>query len=364
MISTRILKKMSALAALALLFALTAHADSVTLSSGETFTGQLSRIVEGTLVFRTTLSGQMMVPMDTVQRLSTERNFVVSLTDKRVHYGRLDVGKQDGHEQLVPIEGGSPIPFSLAEVTEAVPLRSAPAESPGNATPSTSGLAMDVEAGARWREGNEGRVEPVGRLQLSGGEEGSRLTADVEVAHSGVDEAPGYASANLLVEDVSGATGPYGRFEALRNADAALAVRARLGLGLRHLLYEDDAASLALYAGGAAALEHWDAGLVPNDRERFWASDTKSTESLELELGLRYSQAVFGNSRLEGSVGVYPSLTEPGEFRASSDAVLRVPLNSAVQLRLNLRFYYESDPPFARLDPWETSVGAGFAVEF
>jgi hypothetical protein len=343
-----------------------APADTLTLDSGETFTGQLSRIIEGTLVFRTALSGQMMVPMDTVQRLTTERNLVVTTRDGNVQYGRLDFGGPGGGEHLAPLGGDGPVPLALADIVEAEPLRSAPAPTPETTvgTAKSDGPTVTMETGAQWREGNDGRLEPVGRLQLSGGGEGSPVTAEIEAAQSGSDVTPGYVSGSLQVTAGASATGPYARVDALRNADAALALRARLGLGLRHLLYEGETSELSLSTGGAAMLEQWDAGLVPHYRERLFEGGKKSSEDIELELELRYSRMVFGSSRIEETVGFYPSLTQPGEFRASSETVLRVPLNDLIQLRLNLRLYYESDPPFAGLDPWETSVGAGLAVEF
>lgn len=353
------------LIALACLFMAWAGADTLTLESGEAFTGQMSRIVEGTLVFRTALSGQMMVPMDTVQRLTTERNYVVTSEDGQILYGRLDFGGATGGEHLVPVGGGEPVPLALSAIVEAEPLRSAPAApTASETTGELGGMAVRIETGVQWREGNTGRIEPVGRLQLSGGDEGGRITADIEVAQGGGDDLPGFAAGSVLVEDTTGTSGPYARVEALRNADAALAIRARLGLGLRHLLYDSDTTSLTLATGGAAMVQQWDTGLVSGHDEWPSAGQVRQEEVLELELGLRYSRMFFGGSTLEEHFAFLPSLSQPGEFRALSDTVVRVPLSDAVQLQLNLRLYYDSDPAFGSLDPWETSVGAGLAIEF
>ena len=106
-----------------------AGADILVLEDGERLSGQVVRVTGGTLVFRTTLSGQMMVPMDTVETLATQGNLVISMRDERIHYGRF--ARQTGQPQILPLDGSPPRTVDLAQVEEALPIPSPPGSAIG-----------------------------------------------------------------------------------------------------------------------------------------------------------------------------------------------------------------------------------------
>ncbi|HNT87672.1 MAG TPA: hypothetical protein PKL84_07380, partial [Candidatus Hydrogenedentes bacterium] len=123
-------------------------ADVVKLNDQDTLTGSVVRIVEGTLVFRTSLAGQVMAPMDTLRGLTTDANMVITLTGDKVLYGKFR-NTPEG-QQVVPLDGGPPAPLVLAEVAEAMPIP-ATAESPPEPV-SAGDLDVGVETGLQWRD--------------------------------------------------------------------------------------------------------------------------------------------------------------------------------------------------------------------
>jgi hypothetical protein len=338
-------------------------ADTLSLDPAETLTGTVNRVTEGTLVFRTSLAGQIMAPMDTISALTSERNFVVTLTDGRVLYGRFVHGAEGS--ALVPLDGSAPAPVAYADVLEAIPIPSAAqAEPSAISTPGDqSRSAFSLETGFQWRKGNASRMEPTVRVELSLPTAGGTLETGALVERADSENFPAHARAEARWRG-GGDTAPYGAAGVARDTDSALRVRAELGLGLQHLLFEDPVTRLEGAVGVGLVYEDWDTGVMEEPAgPRYWDS-TRSGADVELQLRLRYSRTLFQRGQLDGQVALLPSLTDPGDFRALSDAALSYPVSPSVQVRLNLRFYYESDPPFPGLTPWETTVGAGLRFEF
>lgn len=342
-----------------------AVADTLSLNATETLTGAVTRVTGGTLVFRTSLAGQMMVPMDTIAALSSERNFVITTADGRVLYGRF--AHTASGAAVEPLDGGAPVPVAYGEVEEAIPIPSAAqAEEPAPGSPGEERgpLGLSVETGVQWREGNAGRVEPVGRIELSRPAAGGTLEAAAVVERADPGDFPGYARAEALWRGGGEGVSPYAGASVERNTDAALRVRAELGLGLQRLLFADPSTRVEGAVGAGLLYEEWDAGIAEEQTGRRYWDSTRSGADVELQLQLRYSRALFQHWQLDGQLAVRPSLTDPGDFRALSDTALSYPVSPSVQVRLNLRFYYESDPPFSGLTPWETTVGAGVRFDF
>ncbi|MFP4501012.1 MAG: DUF481 domain-containing protein [Candidatus Hydrogenedentota bacterium] len=336
-----------------------AVADTLELGNGETFSGTAVRVTEGTLVFRTSLAGQMMVPMDTVAALATEKNLVITLADGRVVYGRLAHG--DGGARILPLEGGAPIPITLGEVRETAAL---PA-TPGTEAETPARLDVGAEAGVRLRDGNTRRVEPLGRLSLSQGDADQRLDAELVVERDDTGRFPGYARMRTGWQTQPGVAGAYAAGTFLRNTDAALDARVQLSLGLHKRLFGDEGANtLDWRTGIAVQYEAWDTQTLHENDSRQYPDKARTEGAAEAELQLRYARAIWGGGRIENRFILYPSLTGPGDFRAQSETAVSWPVTPALQLRLNFELYYESNPPFPGLSSWESSVGAGVRFEF
>ncbi|NLN91806.1 MAG: hypothetical protein GX130_00665 [Candidatus Hydrogenedens sp.] len=96
--------------------------DLLTLQNEESLSGTLLRIRKSTLVFRTSLEGQMMLPVDRAKKLTTQNIFSIQLQDGRTLIGRF--GQAEGEQVLFPPDPTSFLSLNLEMVVEALPIPS------------------------------------------------------------------------------------------------------------------------------------------------------------------------------------------------------------------------------------------------
>lgn len=345
------------------LVAIRAGADVVALNEQETLSGNVVRIVEGTLVFRTSLAGQMMVPMDTLQGLSTDGNLVITLAGGQVLYGKFK--KAPEGQQVIPLNGGPPAPLTLAEVKEALPIPPTPETPPENV--SEDAIEIGIETDLQWRDTSRTSTDLVGRVDLKRDTASQTISAHVLVGRDDPEYFPGLAEGAVeWRREGADRIGPYARVDAERDTGAGLDLRAQLTLGIQDVLWGDSADSLRGFAGLGAAYEAWDATVLEDRGQmRMLESEEEDSEKeLNVQLRLRYSRAIFRTGAFDSDFIVYPSLTDLGEFRARSETSFTFPVTSTLKLRLNLRLDYDNAPGLTGLDEWGTSVGAGFRWDF
>jgi len=108
------------------------HGDVIVLSNGDTLSGTFSRIRDNTLVFRTSLEGQMMTLLDNVRTVSSGTPFYIGLMNGQAHYGRF--GVREGVQVILPLDGGAPVPVRLNDIKETLPIPTPPSgtEAAGN----------------------------------------------------------------------------------------------------------------------------------------------------------------------------------------------------------------------------------------
>ena len=127
-------------------FVVTVRADLVVLENGETLSGMVSRIREDTLVFRTSLEGQMMTPLTNVKTLSVATPLYLGMNDGRVYYGRLAV--QEDRQVIAPLDGGAPVSVKVTDILETLPIPTPPAGMPEE---EAKGWRLDMAPGIQWR---------------------------------------------------------------------------------------------------------------------------------------------------------------------------------------------------------------------
>lgn len=343
-----------------LLSAGTIHADLLTLDADESLSGSLVRVVENTLVFRTTLGGQIMTPMDTVKALTTERNLVVTLADGSVRYGRFQAGESG--QTFVPLDGTAPSALELAQVVEAVVIPAALHHTDNTDIPAEDDLDVSLESGVRLRENNRQSLNALTGVTVQSPE--GRAAASLTIGGDRTGDFPGIAAASAELRD-GGEAGPgaYTTAGIEHDADLALDVRAQLALGLYQRLFSSQDSGLTGYAGIGAAYESWDAGPL-EDRGVVVADGENARGDGFLHLRLRYFRAIFGGGALSGDIALYPSVVSPGDIRAQSAASVAWPLTQRLTLRFDVQLNYNSAPGLEDLDFWDTAVGAGFRWNF
>jgi len=330
-----------------------ARADFLLLDSGDRFNGELVRVRDGLLKFKTSLSGQIMAPMSTVAELRTEAPFIFRTEDESRLYGVLT--QEDG-ATVVRGPEGEQTPVVLAEITEAV---SVPGSSSGE-------WSAEVGTEVRGSTGLEGSVEPGARLELRGplGERGE-ASAELEVQRADSEAFParGRGRAERLPADD---TGFFASLEVERDTMNALEARTGLTLGVGRWLGTWGGFDWLTTIGIQPAYEMWaleeavDAGALP----RRYRDERATDADLNLSLGLRMSGTLTRDLSLSQELRVLSSLDDAGEVRATSETELSQALNDNLRLRLHVLLEYNSDPLLGPVDPWNASMGAGMAFEF
>ncbi len=348
---------------LALLAGPSALADVVQLEGGESLSGDFARITNGTLVFRTSLSGQIMVPMDAVRTLHTEQNLYIATWDKQVVYGRL--GGAPGAPWVAPINGGPPRPIDLAQIEEALPIPSAPKTVPAGAGPGAWTAVAGV--GVQHRTGSRGRTEVFTRLEIAHSNARRNLKAELTVGQDYSDAGPGLLRSRAEVSRRGGSSiQPYGAVEAERNIDAALELRTGLTLGLGKALFGEEEEGLEGRIGFNFAYENWDRANLRGARGRTppGAARRKDGGEISLQLGLQYHRALFGKASFREQLLFYPSLTDWGAMRTRSEAAVTVPVTERLRVRLDFAVDFDSEPEFRGVEAWNTSLGASIELNF
>lgn len=336
---------------LALLSGLQARADLLVLEGQESLSGRLVRVREGSAVFRTTLQGQMMAPMEHVEALSTEGDYVVTFQDESVQYGRFVI--EEGKTLLQPIAGGDAGLLNLKTVLEATLLpRSQGGEGDQGAT------TLSAQLGAQVRSGKSSAVEPVVGLSMGNRSGQNQLQGDLSVERADAEAFPAWLRGQLEWRSGGGAWGPFAHLNVLRDRDNALNVRGEASLGLGRVLASwngGDENSLYALAGVNLSYEDWQSAISGGE---------KSETEAGLRLGLRYARSISGGSELSSSLDVVPSLTDFGAFRAGAGAALLLPMSDRLYLRLHLLIEYDEERALREVDRWNSSVGASVRFGF
>lgn len=117
------------------------QADILTLQSGESLSGEFSRIRSGMLVFRTSLQGQMMLPADRVKSLSTDSAFSIQMKDGGTIFGRF--GLDQSRQVVLPPDQSPSIPVELRDIQETLPIPAPPQAPPEAVEPTLSHRLSD-----------------------------------------------------------------------------------------------------------------------------------------------------------------------------------------------------------------------------
>jgi hypothetical protein len=339
----------------------TACADTVALHGGDVLSGELLSICNGTVTFLTSLSGQMVAPVEEVRSLTTDSYVNVSLSGAPPTPARFVAAA--GTFRLVYQDGTSTELPDLTAVTSALPLGEHDAE-------------ISWETGLHWRSGNDDYADLYARLGLM------RDTKSFGVRSSWLlERADATDFPRWFRSDTEWRLGPADRFspfaaiEIERDTDAALALRGSLTLGMGKRLFETASQQLDAGLGLGATSARYDADLLQGAPDRIGGAealrapgwridDHESAQYLHLRLRLRYAHTLFQNGAFEGDLTLFPNLSDLGEVRARSESAVLFPVTSRLRVKFDLLVDFESDPEFSGLDEWRTSVGASLLWNF
>jgi hypothetical protein len=341
--------------------AVCAGADVLLLEEGESLSGSLVRIDMGTLVFRTALEGQMMAPMNTVRGLTTQANLVITLNDGSVLYGRLAGKAPDA--RVLPIDGGEARPVVFAEIKEAMIIPATP--QPGNG--GVEEWHTSASTGVLGRTGTQDQVDAFARLEVSREGADTGFRSSLILQRDDPDRFPGFLRSESEIRFQKDAPfDPIATAALERDIYTGLGLRAAIGLGLARPVLDQQTHRLDGLAGLSFFHEDWNLSNLGDLRNEFhpFEDRRKSETGLDLELGLRYSRALFMDSILTGDMTFYPRLTDFGALRVRSEAALTVPVFRKLHLRLDIVLDYDNKPRFRAVDKWNAHFGASVGLDF
>ncbi len=337
--------------------ALSARGDVLETAGGESLSGQLTRIVDGILVFRTSLKGQMMVPMGEVQSVRTDARWIITLRDGAVYIGQFADGGvlEDGRpSETTPL---SMLLIDSAKLAPPLPAKSQPDWSENKRW----GHQMATGVSSHW--GTEESVKPfaewIGTRQTERSELALRFRFDL----SAYDDLGDYLRADALwFGRNSGAWSPFAAVSVGRNVEEAIDWRTGLTIGLRHEFASGADVETAVYGGFTATESDWEG--IGRDFPWFLRHPPTEERDLRLYLGLSHAQPVWGGGRWDGRLSLMPQLSTSSNFRAELESALTYPLTTQLRLRLDVLITFEEEPEFAPVNSIDTRVGASVQFQF
>jgi len=335
------------------------QADLLVTSQGESLSGELSRVLNGILVFRTSMQGQMMVPMSEVKALTTDTAWAVSDSDGAIYIGRF---VQGGIETSAGGDTTKLEPILPAAIVSAKPIPSGFGNGASGQEPSQTWSA-EGGAGVRAFEGAEDGMAPHVSLGVRGADARGEVNLDVGFDVEGDEGFPNYFRGRFEAAGVPDQPwGPFVQAIAERDRYNALDLRTGLTVGVRYAFDAPHQRGLYGIVGLAGTLDRWDSNEAPEGWENAEGETSRSDLSMHLEL--RYSRALLGRGSWDSRLYALPSLTDADHFRAGAESSLVYPVTSRLQLRLDMLMKYEQDPVFESIDRIDTSLGASIQLNF
>lgn len=387
--------------------------DVIEFKNGDRVTGELLGCTPPTLRFRSALLGEHTIEIPTIATLSCERSMTLRIKDAEPQTVTL-LGITDAAVSYRS-DSGSEIDLPLEPVVSIVPGEApAPADQPvlpettadlveAEVPPEPKALwSGSVEAGVTGRKGNTDTLDA--RLGATATRETERteteftLSVDYGERDGSVttNQALGTTRLKLYRTERSYWLGNVAlEHDELRNIN----LRAVLGLGAGRDFISTETTELSGDIGLAVTMEYFDevdysdyeeaqvqlkrnavaaladpgsgsvAGAFALVRESFLLrqaepDDDDDNYDLSLQLGGRYSRKVFDTSTFEEALILYPSVSEFGTFRLTSETSLTTPLRDHLSLRLSLRVDHDSDPSVSGVDDTDVSFITSLRYEF
>lgn len=326
--------KRYALIALMLLFACPLFGkrkdDVVIMTNGDKFTGEIKALQYGELIFKSDyMKDSVSLDWKRVKSLESKDIFIVSLTNGKRLTGLIgkDGTSAEDSKDVTIVAGGAAVEVTTAEVI-AIGQREASF---------WNQLTGSIDYGFGFASGNKQTNSSLGAdvafrttknsVQLATTSQFGSQTNAKNTNRFTFDSQ----YARLLTQKWLAA----GLFSLLRSNQQDLTLRSTYGGGFGRKLVQTDRTSLTVLGGAAFSHESYipEPGTEPIHN---------NAESL---LGLTFSTFRFKTLNLRSQTLLFPSLSDPGRLRVSSQSGLRIELIRNFNWNFDLYENYDSRPP-------------------
>ncbi len=309
-------------------FASSINADELFFKNGDHLTGKIERLVDGKLVFKSSVAGEITVDISDVEALSSESPIEVHLDDGTVL--RQKVLKATPNQ--FAIEGTEALQaqeFGLARVTAINP--------PMKPAPKWTG---SVSGGLTSTHGNTKADSVNASLNIKKRTEKERVQVSADYAKSRqVDPSTGVKSTS---EDWWRTKAKYdyffkkklygyvdGRYE--KDSIAMLDRRMVIGGGVGYQWVESEDLNFSTEAGLASLYEKFD-------------NQTGSNSELSAQLGYSFGKKLFKNVKFIHDLTYYPSIDKFSDYYLTSTAEIRANFTDTMFTNFKVIFDYDATP--------------------
>jgi Protein of unknown function, DUF481 len=304
--------------------------DRVVLRNGDHITGEIKRIERGTLYFKPGYAlDDIQIDWTQVERLESQDYFTVGLTDGSVYTGlikKTPAGEQDKSDFTISTPENV-VEFRRAEVVTLQSMEKSRWKQ----------LTGSIDYGFSFASGNNQTQSSLGAdVQYRG--ERNWLTGAVSSTFSGQSTGEDTTRETLSAAYWRRFTpNVFGGFLAdlLSSSQQELALRTTLGGALGRTLVRTDKTNSAVFAGLVGSRERYTAS---------FAGDQIATNA-EALFGLTYSTFRFKVFDLTSRLMIFPSLSQAGRLRLSSDSSLRWEFIRNMYWSLRIYENFDSRPP-------------------
>lgn len=310
------------------MFARTSVGDEVLFKNGDRLTGKISHLVDGKMVFKSSVAGDVTVNLADIQTLSSDDAIEVNLKDS-TGFTQKVLGGEPGHFGVEGTEAMKAQEFAVADIVSInPPIKPAPKWT-GSVSAALTSTHGNTNTQTTSASANMTKRTEKDRTQLSAdyakGEQKNRTT--------GVDET---------IEDWWRAKGKYdyffskkkyayadGRYE--RDAVSQLDRRVIVGGGGGYQWIESENMNFSTELGLASLYEKFD-------------NQTASNSELSTQLGYNLDKKLSKNTKFTHDLTFYPALDKFSDYFLTTTAGIRTDFSSSFFATFKTIFNYDETP--------------------
>jgi putative salt-induced outer membrane protein YdiY len=304
--------------------------DMVVMKNGDRFTGEIKKLDHGILYFKSSyMLESVQLDWAQVDRLESKDSFFVALQNGKRYTGRIaKIGGKESAAQTVQLdtEGGA---LKVAQ-TEVISIQ----QSEGNFWSQLNG---SIDYGLSYSSGNDALSSSLGgELEYQRTKDYVRLATSSQFStQSRGPSTNRYTLDGLYFRSLSSQWIYGGLLDLLKSDQQDLKLRTTIGGAFGRTMIRTDRTSFRIFAGTVFS------------RERYFPqqSTTPLRENAEGLVGANFYTFRFKVLDIRSSLLVYPSLTDAGRVRLSSDSDIHIELIKDFYWDFHLYENFDSRPP-------------------
>jgi putative salt-induced outer membrane protein YdiY len=310
------------------LFAQSSQADELVLKNGDRLTGKIVHLVDGKLVFKSDVAGEVTVELSNIQTFSSDNPVTVNLKDETGFTQKVS-SAEPGRFAIAGSEAMKAQEFAVADIVSINP--------PIKPIPKWTG---DIAVGMTSTHGNTKTEMISANANFAKRTEKDRTTVSTDYAKGTQRDRD--TGEDVTIEDWWRAKGKYdyffskkmygyldGRYE--KDAVAELDRRMIIGLGAGYQWVESDSMNFSTEFGLASLYEKFD-------------NQTDSNSEITLQLGYNFDKKLRENIKFVHDLTYYPSIDKVSDYYLTTTAGVRADFSKTFFLTLKAILNYDATP--------------------